>query len=225
MQTPPRIGILIGLALGSAALCAEPAVAFSLFGIHLWGANTSDDSSTSSTRCPTPSASTSRAARRASRADSRTLPRSGRTARPRPLETVGSSRRPAATTGGCWRRSTPQATTGRRSASAPAGRKSPTSDRRRVSAERSRRGRRRPRAAVPLRRDAIVNAPHPPDDPPRDTPASVGFETGKPARLRRDQPGFGDLDRALAAALLRQGRRGRPRRDRRPSRPAGSTSR
>jgi translocation and assembly module TamA len=43
MQTPPRIGILIGLALGSAALCAEPAVAFSLFGIHLWGANTSDD--------------------------------------------------------------------------------------------------------------------------------------------------------------------------------------
>ncbi len=42
MQTPPRKGILVGLAF-SAALCAQPAAAFSVFGIHLWGAKDSQD--------------------------------------------------------------------------------------------------------------------------------------------------------------------------------------
>ena len=43
MQTPPHRGILIGLAFCSALLGAAPADAFSLFGIHLWGARDDED--------------------------------------------------------------------------------------------------------------------------------------------------------------------------------------
>ncbi len=43
MQAPPHRGILIGLAFCSALLGAAPADAFSLFGIHLWGARDDRD--------------------------------------------------------------------------------------------------------------------------------------------------------------------------------------
>ena len=43
MAGAPRQGILAGLILGSSMLAAPPALAFSLFGIHLWGERTDED--------------------------------------------------------------------------------------------------------------------------------------------------------------------------------------
>ena len=222
MASTARCRILTSLVAASLAVTALPAAAFSLFGIHLWG---SRDDAEDPVRGHRPvdlhRDPRGRRGRRAAAAAAggRLLaldrPRAaGLGHRRAPVE--GARRLPAAARRALRRgllRPRDQHPRPR-----PGGRRPDA--RRRVPAGRGGRHPRRARAALPLRR-------HRHRQPPaarggrerrrRRRDAGVGRLRHRRAGLFRDhRPGLGHLDRALAAARLRQGARDRPRGGRRP---------